>query len=126
MRRRVTVVILGICLSVDLCCPSVVLTESSLVPRPYPVFQCCTLKNGRAWYAKSRVLRHAARGFNVRGRPQPRAHVIRAASTCCMPRFTRELKRRCTDGYQTLQPLNRSVSLFLGPSTGAGYPLVNA
>ena len=21
----------------------------SLVPRPYPVFQCCTLKNGRAW-----------------------------------------------------------------------------
>ena len=46
--------------------------------------------------------------------------------TCCMPRFTRELKRRCTDGCQTLQPLKQSVSLLLGPSTGAGYPLVNA
>ena len=29
---------------------------ASLVPRPLPAFQCCTLKNGRAWYAKSRVL----------------------------------------------------------------------
>ena len=27
-------------------------------PGPIPVFQCCTLKNGRAWYAKSRELRH--------------------------------------------------------------------
>ena len=24
--------------------------ESRLVPRPLPVFQCCTQKNGRAWY----------------------------------------------------------------------------
>ena len=24
--------------------------HSSLVPRQLPVFQCCTLKNGRAWY----------------------------------------------------------------------------
>ena len=30
--------------------------EASLVPRPYPAFQCFTLKNGRAWYAKSRAL----------------------------------------------------------------------
>ena len=27
---------------------------SSLVPRPLPAFQCCTLKNERAWYHKSR------------------------------------------------------------------------
>ena len=26
-------------------------SNSSLVPRPLPVFQCCTLKNGRAWEA---------------------------------------------------------------------------
>ena len=38
--------------------------EGSLVPRPNPVFQCCTLKNGRAWYAKSRDnLCHAAAWF---------------------------------------------------------------
>ena len=30
-------------------------TWTSLVPRPYPAFQCCTLKNGRAWYLKSRA-----------------------------------------------------------------------
>ena len=32
----------------------------SLVPRPIPVFQCCTLKNGMVWYATSRerVLHH--------------------------------------------------------------------
>ena len=24
--------------------------HTSLVPRPLPVFQCCMLKNGRAWY----------------------------------------------------------------------------
>ena len=29
--------------------------KDSLVPRPYPAFQCCTLKNGRAWYLKSRA-----------------------------------------------------------------------
>ena len=23
---------------------------TSLVPRPHPVFQCCMVKNGRAWY----------------------------------------------------------------------------
>ena len=35
----------------------------SLIARPNPVFQCCTLKNGRAWYAKSRDnLYHAPRG----------------------------------------------------------------
>ena len=30
----------------------------SLVPRPLPAFQCCTLKNGKAWFAKSREIRH--------------------------------------------------------------------
>ena len=30
----------------------------SLVPRPLPAFQCCTLKNGKAWFAKSREMRH--------------------------------------------------------------------
>ena len=34
--------------------PGASLCIFSLVPRPDPVFQCCTLKNGRAWYAKSR------------------------------------------------------------------------
>ena len=29
--------------------------DSSLVPRPLPAFQCCTLKNERAWYLKSRA-----------------------------------------------------------------------
>ena len=29
--------------------------SSSLVARPYPAVQCCTLKNGRAWYLKSRA-----------------------------------------------------------------------
>ena len=24
-------------------------------PRPFPAFQCCTLKNERAWYLKSRA-----------------------------------------------------------------------
>ena len=38
---------------------------TSLVLRPIPVFQCCTLKNGRAWYAKSRVSRHQCVKFNV-------------------------------------------------------------
>ena len=27
----------------------------SLVPRLHPIFQCCTLKNGKAWFAKSRA-----------------------------------------------------------------------
>ena len=27
---------------------------ASLEPRPLPAFQCCTLKNGKAWYLKSR------------------------------------------------------------------------
>ena len=30
---------------------------SSLVPRPIPAFQCCTLKSGKAWYHKSREIR---------------------------------------------------------------------
>ena len=29
--------------------------NTSLVPRPFPAFQCCTLTNGKAWYLKSRV-----------------------------------------------------------------------
>ena len=29
--------------------------QSSLVPRPFPAFQCCTLKSGMAWYLKSRA-----------------------------------------------------------------------
>ena len=28
--------------------------QVSLVPRPHPVFHCCTLKNGRAWYLNNR------------------------------------------------------------------------
>ena len=28
---------------------------NSLVPRPFPAFQCYTLKSGRAWYLKSRA-----------------------------------------------------------------------
>ena len=31
---------------------------SSLVPRPLPVFQCYTQKNGRAWYSSARAWRH--------------------------------------------------------------------
>ena len=27
----------------------------SLIPRPLPAFQCCTLKSERAWYLKSRA-----------------------------------------------------------------------
>ena len=27
----------------------------SLIPRLLPIFQCCTLKNGKAWFANSRV-----------------------------------------------------------------------
>ena len=30
----------------------------SLSPGPFPAFQCCTLKNGRAWYAKSHDVRN--------------------------------------------------------------------
>ena len=30
----------------------------SLVPRLHPAFQYCTRKSGRAWCAKSRVVRH--------------------------------------------------------------------
>ena len=29
----------------------VLIAKGSLVPRPLPAFQCCTLKNGKAWYA---------------------------------------------------------------------------
>ena len=36
----------------DWCAGMVVIP--SLVPRPLPVFQCCTLKNERAWEMKSR------------------------------------------------------------------------
>ena len=31
--------------------------DDSLVPRPLPAFQCCTLKSERAWYLKSRARR---------------------------------------------------------------------
>ena len=32
-----------------------ILTTPSLVPSPLSVFHCCTMKNGRAWEAKSRA-----------------------------------------------------------------------
>ena len=36
------------CLIFMCCC-------NSFVSRPLPTFQCCTLKNGRAWFMKSRA-----------------------------------------------------------------------
>ena len=32
-------------------------------PGPFPAFQCCTLKRGRAWYAKSRAACHDDRSW---------------------------------------------------------------
>ena len=44
------------------------LSVTSLVPRPLPAFQCCTLKNGKAWFAKSRAYDRAkALSMNVGG-----------------------------------------------------------
>ena len=34
----------------------------SFVPRLHPIFQCCTLKNGKAWFAKSRAQHWAGMG----------------------------------------------------------------
>ena len=46
----------------------------SLIPRPFPAFQCCTLKNKRAWWAKSREARHKNLMIKIleRGREKPR------------------------------------------------------
>ena len=43
----------------------------ALPPIPFPAFQCCTLKRGRAWYAKSRVACHddqSWRGMRMKSR----------------------------------------------------------
>ena len=47
---------------------AVLLERTSLVPKPLPVFQCCTLKNERAWKMKSREKRHWRVINNERGR----------------------------------------------------------
>ena len=67
------------------------LVKRSLVPRLHPVFQCPTLKNGTAWFAKSRA-QHQARvnlmnmGRVQNGVPQKvtryRATVPRRSFTC--------------------------------------------
>ena len=41
----------------------------SLVPTPYPAFQCFTLKSGRAWYAKSRALHDVLMNVGVQTTP---------------------------------------------------------
>ena len=35
---------------------SMMFTLGGLVPRPLPVFQCYTQKNGRAWYQKMTIM----------------------------------------------------------------------
>ena len=54
MRMRFTVLILCVYMYVSVSMSPVCWRHNrfrhSLVPRPHPVFQCCTLKNGRTWY----------------------------------------------------------------------------
>ena len=45
-----------------------------LVPQATPSFQCCMLKSGRAWYAKSRES-HKHIIDNEHGRLKPRANM---------------------------------------------------
>ena len=40
------------------------IVEIASQARPLPVFQCCTLKSGRAWYQKSRDLCHPYEGWS--------------------------------------------------------------
>ena len=57
-----------------------------LIPRPLPVFQCCTLKNERAWEMKSREKRHWHVINNERGRWNVAVATWPAADTvvqCC-------------------------------------------
>ena len=78
--------------------------SGSLVPRPLPAFQCCTLKNGRAWFAKSRAYDRAkALSMNVGGIqnriPQTggaRAHV-HVRRVIIVNRASRELDRSRVD-----------------------------
>ena len=43
------------CGTLNGCLQALIVILYSLIPRPFPVFQCCTMKNGKAREAKSRA-----------------------------------------------------------------------
>ena len=100
-------------------------TKESLAssPGPFPAFQCCTLKSGRAWYAKSRAQRHTRVIFNERGRPLPqtphqRMRVVPPPTQCTRSSRGPVNVTRVVPGYLLMSlsrgsPWNRRVSTVL-------------